>query len=87
VNHLADVVRNAMGAPDHPIIHHPPRDEVKHAFSDHSKAQGVFGLRAQTDLEDGIEQMVRWAKTHGPRRTAKFANIEIERNLPPSWRE
>lgn len=87
VNYLADVVRTAMGVPDHPIIHHAPRDEVKHAFSDHSKAQAVFGIRAQTELEDGIEHMVRWAKAHGPRRTAKFAGIEIQQNLPASWLE
>src|ERR1700710_389138 len=42
VNHLADVVRRAMGVPDHPIVHHSPRNEVKHAFSDHSKVQRVF---------------------------------------------
>jgi len=87
VNHLADVVRRAMGAPDHPIVHHSPRNEVKHAFSDHSKVTRVFGASAQTDLETGIGEMVKWAKHHGPRKTPKFSNIEILRNLPPSWLE
>jgi UDP-glucose 4-epimerase len=87
VNHLADVVRRAMGVPDHPIVHHSPRNEVKHAFSDHSKVRRVFGASAQTDLETGIGEMVKWAKDHGPRKTAKFSNIEILRNLPPSWLE
>jgi UDP-glucose 4-epimerase len=87
VNHLADVVRNAMGVPEHPIIHHPARNEVMHAFSDHSKVQRVFGLPAATDLETGVGRMVEWAKVHGPRKTAKFSEIEITRNLPPSWRE
>jgi UDP-glucose 4-epimerase len=87
VNHLADVVRRAMGVPDHPIVHHSPRNEVKHAFSDHSKVQRVFGASAQKDLETGIGEMVKWAKDHGPRKTAKFSNIEILRNLPPSWLE
>jgi len=87
VNHLADVVRNAMGVPEHPIVHHPPRNEVMHAFSDHSKVQRVFGLSAATDLETGVGRMVEWAKAHGPRKTAKFSEIEIRRNLPPSWRD
>ena len=87
VNHLADVVRRAMGTPDHPIVHHSPRNEVMHAFSDHSKVRRVFGASAQTDLETGIGEMVAWAKLHGPRTTAKFSNIEILRNLPPSWLE
>ena len=87
VNHLADVVRRAMGVPDHPIEHLTARNEVKHAFSDHSKMLEVFGRSAETDLETGIGRMVEWAKKHGPRKTAKFSNIEILRNLPPSWLE
>ena len=84
---ISQVVRRAMGAPDHPIVHHSARNEVKHAFSDHSKVSRVFGETAQTDLETGIGEMVKWAKQHGPRKAPKFSNIEILRNLPPSWLE
>jgi UDP-glucose 4-epimerase len=87
VNSLADTVRSAMGVPEHPIIHHPPRDEVKHAFSDHSKLQAVFGESKSVDLETGVQRMVDWARDVGARKSSKFENIEIERNLPPSWRE
>jgi UDP-glucose 4-epimerase len=87
VNSLADTVRSAMGVPDHPVIHHPPRDEVKHAFSDHSKLQGVFGESKSMDLETGVQRMVDWARDAGARKSSKFENIEIERNLPPSWLE
>ena len=86
VNHLADVVRQAMGVPDHPIVHHEARNEVKHAFSDHSKLQTTFGHHAQVDLLEGVERMVAWAREHGPRATPSFENIEIMKNLPPSWR-
>lgn len=86
VNHLADVVRRAMDAPDHPTIHHDARNEVTHAFSDHSKTARVFGAQEHTALEEGIERMVEWARAHGPRKTDEFANIEVLRNLPPSWR-
>ncbi len=86
VNHLAEVVRRAMGASDHPVRHLEARNEVQHAYSDHSKVERVFGLRAQTDLRDGVMRMVEWAREHGPRVTTPFTGIEVERNLPPSWR-
>ena len=86
VNDLADTNRSAMGVPDHPVVHHPPRNEVMHAFSDHAKVRKVFGDGGSTDLEAGIRAMVDWVKLHGPRESSKFDNIEIERNLPPSWR-
>src|SRR3954451_3278290 len=86
INHLADVVRAAMGVPEHPVIHNEARDEVVDAHSDHSKAQRVFGTGDPVSLEDGVARMVEWAKAHGPRETPPFAGIEIEKNLPPSWR-
>ncbi len=87
VNSLADTVRTAMGVPEHPVIHHPPRDEVKHAFSDHSKLQSVFGESRSLGLVDGVQRMVDWAREVGARKSTTFENIEIARNLPPSWRE
>jgi UDP-glucose 4-epimerase len=87
VNSLADTVRVAMGVPDHPIVRHPARNEVKHAFSDHAKAHKVFGRSETVGLEDGVRNMVTWAKEHGPRSTSRFSNIEIMRNLPPFWRD
>jgi len=86
VNELADAVRMAMGVPDHPVVYHEARNEVKHAYSDHSKAQRVFGRQATSGIEEGLARMVSWAREHGPRATAPFSGIEIEKNLPPSWR-
>jgi UDP-glucose 4-epimerase len=85
VNQLADVVRNAMGAPDHPVVHHEARNEVMHAFSDHSKTARVFGEHEATSLEEGVERMVRWAREHGPRSTKDFDGVEVLRKLPASW--
>jgi UDP-glucose 4-epimerase len=87
VNELADLVRQEMCVPEHPIVHHDARNEVLHAFSDHSKLDRVFGERDQTDLSDGVRRMCEWAQEHGPRVTPPFAGIEIEKNLPPSWRQ
>jgi UDP-glucose 4-epimerase len=87
INHLAQTVMEAMGVPDHPVRYLEGRNEVKHAFSDHSKAERVFGQRASASLEDGVSQMIKWAKAHGPRPTPRFSNIEIERLLPQFWLE
>jgi UDP-glucose 4-epimerase len=87
VNHLAEVVKRSMGAPDHPVVHHDERSEVKHAFADHSKLARVFGEQRATPLEEGVARMVAWAREHGPRSTPTFSEIEIAKNLPPSWLE
>jgi UDP-glucose 4-epimerase len=87
VNQLADVVRAAMGAPDHPVVHLDARNEVVHAYADHSKTRRVFGERETTPLELGVRRMADWAREHGPRATESFGAIEVERGLPDSWRE
>jgi UDP-glucose 4-epimerase len=86
VNRLADIVRGAMGVPDHPVVHHEARNEVTHAFSDHSKTARVYGAGEPTPLEEGVARMVAWARDHGPRKTGEFTNIEVQRNLPPAWK-
>ena len=84
VNHLAKVIASAMGA-ECKVKHLPARNEVKLAFSDHGKVDRVFGKKDKTSLEDGIRAMARWVKTHGARESSTFKNIEIVKNLPPSW--
>jgi UDP-glucose 4-epimerase len=87
VNALADVVRASMDVPDHPVVRHPARNEVLHAFSDHSKLRRVFGNRQTVEIEDGVTRMAAWTKRHGPRTTSEFAGIEINKNLPEFWAE
>ena len=87
VNELARAVKEAMGVPDHPVEKLAERNEVRHAFADHSKATAVFGPTGATPLAVGLERMARWAREHGARRTPPFAEIEVARNLPPSWLE
>ena len=31
--------------------------------------------------------MAEWVKKHGAKATKNFGEIEIEENLPPSWKE
>jgi UDP-glucose 4-epimerase len=69
------------------IEHLPPRNEVLHAWSDHSKAARLLGATASVSLEQGIEKMAAWASSAGARTSKAFENIEVVRNLPPAWRQ
>jgi UDP-glucose 4-epimerase len=84
VNDLAQIVAEVMGQ-DCRVAHLDPRNEVKIAFSDHSLAESVFGARQKVSLEDGIRNMAVWVKDHGSRESSIFEDIEIPKNLPPSW--
>lgn len=85
INDLAERVAKAMGKPGHPTKHLPPRNEVLHAFSDHAKARSVFGSGEQTSLDEGLARMARWARTVRLRPLEGFADIEVTKNMPPSW--
>lgn len=84
VRELAETVARAFDAPSN-IKYLPARNEVVHAFSDHSKAQRVFGLSRPIDLNTGIARMTDWVKSKGPATPVEFTNIELYKNLPPSW--
>jgi UDP-glucose 4-epimerase len=86
VNELALVVAQSMGAECN-VKHLDPRNEVKIAFSDHAKAQSIFGKRNKLSLEKGIQSMTRWVKDHGARASSIFEDIEIAKNMPNSWAE
>jgi UDP-glucose 4-epimerase len=85
VNELAGRVAKAMGMPVHPIAHLPPRNEVVHAFCDHAKARAVFGTGTQTSLDDGLASMATWARTIKLRSAEGFGELEVTKNMPPSW--
>ncbi len=85
VNELAEHVARAMGKPGHPVKHLPARNEVLHAFSDHSKARAAFELGAATSLEEGLRKMASWARTVKLRPMQGFTDIEVTKNMPPSW--
>ncbi|HOB75134.1 MAG TPA: NAD-dependent epimerase/dehydratase family protein [Phycisphaerae bacterium] len=84
VNRLAEVVAKAMGVPCK-VKHLDPRNEVKVAFSDHSKAAKVFGDGRKISLEEGIRRMAEWVKRHGARESSRFKDIEVMKNMPKSW--
>jgi UDP-glucose 4-epimerase len=84
VNELAEVVSEEFGVkPD--IKHLSARNEVLHAYSDHSKAHKVFGDPTGIDLKEGIRRMAAWARRVGARQSQEFDNIEITEKLPDGW--
>lgn len=67
----------------------PYRKEVAHAHCVHDKARRVFSgpYARPIDIREGIKRMVEWVKhTPVPAPTECPAPIEIEDQLPPSWK-
>jgi UDP-glucose 4-epimerase len=82
---LAHEVARAFGVEPR-IVHLDPRNEVKHAYSSHEKVREVFPeLPESTPLAEGIPPMAEWVKSVGARKPIEFDDIEVHRNLPPSW--
>jgi len=86
VNALARAVADAFGVEAN-VKRLNARNEVVHAFADHSKIKRHFGDLIQgISLEDGIARMMEWVKARGARATSKFSGIEVMKNLPPAWK-
>lgn len=86
VSKLAAIVAEAMNCKLN-VQYLDPRNEVKIAFSDHTKAERVFGRRLKTSLRDGVSAMAAWVSEHGAKESGTFEDIEIIEKLPPSWAE
>jgi UDP-glucose 4-epimerase len=86
VNSLAGFVAKAMGV-EAKVNHLPARNEVIHAFSDHSKVGRFFNYHPAVDLENGVQRMAKWVRSHGSRQSQDFSGLEINKNLPPSWKK
>ena len=88
INVLAGRVAYAMtGSVDHEREYLPQREEAVRAFCDHTKAKVLLGAPCVTKLDDGLARMAAWVKQCGARQSKPFEGIEVERNLPPSWRK
>lgn len=86
VTSLAETVAKVM---EHsPSIQYlEARKEVVHAFSSHDKVKNIFGdLIHNVPLQEGAARMAEWAKLIGSRQSQVFQGIEVERNLPVSWK-
>ncbi len=86
VRELAEIIMKTLDIKGD-IRYLPERNEVKHAYSDHSRAAEVFHITEHTPLEEGVRRMAEWVKHAGVRKTKSFENIEITKKLPPVWLE
>ncbi|MBL0309082.1 MAG: NAD-dependent epimerase/dehydratase family protein [Bacteroidetes bacterium] len=86
VKELATVVMDVMDMKGE-LRYLPARNEVMHAYSDHSKSKKLFGDSLHTSLEDGLTKMATWAKKTGIQKSTTFKNIEITEKLPSFWTE
>ncbi len=81
---LAQEVAMAFGV-EPKIQFLPPRKEVLHAFASHAKTERIFGKANSTNIREGIQKMAGWARKAVARKPVEFKNIELTKNLPPSW--
>ncbi len=86
VNELATTVMDAMGIKGE-IRHVEARNEVVHAYADHTKSHTAFGSKLKFSLSEGLIKMANWAKVTGVKKSVTFKNIEILEKLPPVWLE
>ncbi|HVU08340.1 MAG TPA: NAD-dependent epimerase/dehydratase family protein [Verrucomicrobiae bacterium] len=82
---LANEVARSLGVKPE-IVHLQARNEVVNAYSSHEKARKFFGdLIEDVSLHEGLARMSDWAKTAKIYKLKPFKNIEVVKNLPPSW--
>ena len=81
---LTEAIGEAFNKP-FSIRHLEARNEVVHAFSDHSKINKTFAPPPPIDLKTGIKRMAEWVRSHGSAIPIEFSEIEIEDKLPTSW--
>lgn len=86
VKELAETVMQVMGM-EGMVRHVEARNEVVHAYADHSKAHRLFKNEKDYSLREGLEKMVAWSRETGIKKSQKFKNIEILEKLPPLWLE
>jgi UDP-glucose 4-epimerase len=84
VLHLAREIAEAFGV-EPKLEHLEPRREALHAISDHTKVRGVFAPPPPVDLRTGVRRMAKWVRERGAAAPVNFSDLEITKNLPPSW--
>lgn len=84
VNAMAELTLKAFGS-NLPVHHLPARNEAYQVWATHERAKKLLGAVPAIGLDEGIRRMADWARAKGIRKTRIFSEIEVSRNLPPSW--
>lgn len=87
LNEVAEIVQDIAKEFkfDPKIEHLEARNEVKYAYSDHTKAKRLLGFKDETDLRQTIKDMFVWAMKQ-PDREVVNMTYEVEKNMYSYWR-
>jgi UDP-glucose 4-epimerase len=81
---VANIISEFSGSP---IIHLPPRHEVRHAHSTWQKSVDILGFEHRTDLYEGMKKMWDWAKLQPKRPRQIWDSYELDKGLYPYWKK
>lgn len=85
---LAEFFPKGAPASMQPIYQPFRPQEVKDAYSSHVKARRLLGYRPKIGLKKGIGEMVRWARSVGPRAFTYLDRMELEHpDAPKTWKK
>lgn len=85
LNELSREVASVFGIESPQRKYLEARKEALEAYADHSKLRNFMDIESALPLRDGLLKFATWAQKHGPRQSKEFDNIEVKKNLPPSW--
>lgn len=80
---FVDVARQRGYTPK--IVHLEPRDEVRNAYCDHTKAKTLLGFQDGTDFPALLDDMLMWAARE-PMRPVNKRTYEIDKNMYSFWK-
>lgn len=85
IRNAANLAIAAMGYNyEYPIEFLPGRhQEVKHAYTDHTLARSMFGLKDKHSIAEGLIKMAEWAQGQGPQEWTNTDQLEIPNKLTP----
>lgn len=86
---MAKIICRKFGIDESNIKFLDARKEVMNAYSSHDKVKSMFKdfIGKEIGIEEGLDRMISWVKKQKHFiLSRKFSNIEIEKNMPPSWK-
>lgn len=87
LNKLAEIVLTEFNTEISPVYVPDRPCEVKEAFCTIEKSKRMLGYEDKTSIEEGVHKMSEWAKELGPKEPNYLTTLEIEKNVPITWRD
>lgn len=85
VKELADIIAELTGFKgEYEYLPDRPR-EVKHAYCSSDKIRKEFGYKTNTNIRDGLSQMVEDIKRRGTKEFKYHLPLEISKDAPKTW--